>query len=240
MENSFLDINEYLFFSTFEEFLCPYFNDGRFCKFKVLIYYEDFIKEAYTILLKNGFRRVNSIFYKNICEDCNKCIPIRIAVNRFRPNKNQKRIFKKNNDIKDEVVKSEITLEKFILYSNYIKNVHKSKANSKNLYDEMECIHYGYSGTIEMDYYFDNRLVGVGIVDETKDGLSSDYFYYEPSLRVRRFGIFSILKEIEFAIELGKDYLYLGYYIEEIPKMNYKVQFKPYELMIGEKWQGCF
>ncbi|MGC8765534.1 MAG: arginyltransferase [Brevinematia bacterium] len=234
--NSFYkEIEDFLFFSTDEEFLCPYFRD-RNSKIKAFVYYEEFLSSVYSILLPEGFRRIKSIFYKNDCEGCSECKPLRVRVRDFKPDKSQRRIIKKNSDIRVEIKKSEINLEKFLIYSDYVRVIHNSKATNKELFDEMECIHYGYKDVIEMDYFLENKLIGVGLVDECENALSSVYFYYDPACRKRKIGIFSIIKEIELAKKLGKEFLYLGYYIKDISRMSYKGQFKPFDLMIEGKW----
>jgi len=234
--NSFI-LSEYLLLSLTEEFPCPYFKDGRINKLKALIYFEQFLEDVYELLLPMGFRRVKNIFYNNVCEECRECIPIRIRVDEFKPDKFQRRLARKNSDIKVVISNSEITLEKFLLYSNYLRTVHGSKERNQTLIDEMECIHTGYPGIIEMDYYIENKLVAVGIVDKCKDAISSVYFYYNPEYRKRTLGIYSIIKEIELAKELGKKYLYLGYYIANLPKMSYKANFKPVEVLKDNSWQ---
>ena len=37
--------------------------------------------------------------------------------------------------------------------------------------------------------------------------------------------------------KLQLPYLYLGYYIEESPKMSYKAQFEPLEILVNDVWQ---
>ncbi len=229
------EIEDFLFFTTYEEFLCPYYKD-RNAKLKAFVYYEEFLSSVYSFLLPDGFRRIKSVFYKNVCDKCNECLPIRVKVKEFYPNKSQRRIIKNNSDIKVELKKSEITLEKFFIYSNYLRNIHNAKTTNKDLFEDMECIHSGYKEIIEMDYFLNSKLIGIGVVDECEDSLSSVYFYYYPEYRKRRIGIFSILKEIELARNLGKDFLYLGYYIKSIPKMSYKRQFKHSEIRVDGRW----
>jgi arginine-tRNA-protein transferase len=82
-------------------------------------------------------------------------------------------------------------------------------------------------------YHRNGRLIGVGLVDVLPDGLSSVYFYHAPDWRPSGPGTFSVLREIEWARELGLPYLYLGYFIERCPSMAYKNRFNPHELLAG-------
>jgi leucyl-tRNA---protein transferase len=88
-----------------------------------------------------------------------------------------------------------------------------------------------------MDYYLGGRLIGVGIVDEGNDALSSNYFYYDTEFLDRRLGIFSIMQEILLAQRLKKRYYYPGFYIEETGKMSYKKQFKPNQIFRKGRWE---
>jgi len=81
-----------------------------------------------------------------------------------------------------------------------------------------------------MDYYLDAKLIGVGIIDEGADSLSSNYFYYDTGYLGRRPGVFSVLEKISLARQMGKKYYYLGFYIEEALKMSYKKYFRPNQL----------
>ena len=79
------------------------------------------------------------------------------------------------------------------------------------------------------------NLVMVCILDVLNDGLSAVYTFFDPSHR-QGLGTYCILWQIEQARLLGLDHLYMGYWIEQSPKMDYKALFKPHELLIDGKW----
>lgn len=88
-----------------------------------------------------------------------------------------------------------------------------------------------------MDYFLGEKLICVGIVDAGSDSLSSNYCYYDTDYLAARIGIFSIIMEIALAKSLGKKYYYLGFYIEETPKMSYKKFFRPNQVRQDGEWR---
>ena len=76
----------------------------------------------------------------------------------------------------------------------------------------------------------------VSLVDRLVDGLSSVYTFFEPEPATASYGTYSILWQIELCRKLGLDYLYLGYWIGESPKMAYKATFRPIEGLMNGRW----
>jgi len=221
-----------------EQSPCPYFKDDRISSIEYLIPNAEETGKFHEYLSK-GYRRLGRIFYRNICENCAECKPLRLETVKFQPGRSQIRTLKKNEDIRVEISdKSSLTTEKIILYHNYVHSKHPEN-KEEDLGDSVNilmAIHHGYGSIREMEYYLDDKLVGVGIVDEGNDSLSSNYFYYDTNYLDRRLGIFSILKEIELAQDMGKKYYYLGFYIEDNSKMSYKKYFRPNQVLENREW----
>lgn len=191
-------------------------------------------KKLYEQLMNNGFRRSGSMLYKNCCKECNACIPIRTEVEQFQPSKSQKRILKKNQDIRIELAPASFDETSFNLYQKFSLKRFQTEA------DESSYRHFLLDSPLEtlmMKYFLEKDLVGVGWIDMLESCISSVYFIFDPDLSKRSLGTFSILKEIELAKKMGKSFLYLGFYVKECKAMSYKVNFRPATLLAGDRWE---
>ena len=90
--------------------------------------------------------------------------------------------------------------------------------------------------TTVYEYYKEDKLIAVSLTDTISDGLSMVYSFYDVCLSQSSLGKFMILDHINIAKEIGLPYLYLGYLIEQSPKMKYKGQFSPLEQYYKGKW----
>jgi arginine-tRNA-protein transferase len=221
-----------------EDLRCPYLFDGRPASLEFFFPSGDIASEFH-LFLAAGYRRLGGVLYRNVCRECSSCRPLRLEADYFKISRSQKRTLKKNLDLRTEICTPRVTLEKAALYTLYVGSRHAPETGEDP--DEgraaLVSLHYGYPGSIEMDYYLGDRLIGVGIVDEGADALSSVYFYYDTGYFRRSPGVFSILQEIALAQAMKKRYYYLGFYVEETPKMSYKKLFRPNQLFEDGRWK---
>jgi len=190
-----------------------------------------------TALIQRGWRRFGKYYFYPICNGCNECKSLRIDVEHFKPSKSQRKAINRNKDTKIVIQKPTVDSEHIELYNKY----HKFKAN-KDGWRAKDITHSEYYENFadgahnfgkEVLYYRDNRLIGVDLIDITDDGISSIYFYYDPSYSWYSLGVFSLIKQIEIARFLDKKWIYLGYWVDGCKAFEYKTSFKPIEILDG-------
>ncbi|XP_061693213.1 arginyl-tRNA--protein transferase 1 isoform X4 [Syngnathoides biaculeatus] len=98
----------------------------------------------------------------------------------------------------------------------------------------------GY-GSFHQQYWLDGQIVAVGVIDILPSCVSSVYLYYHPDFAFLSLGSYSALREIAFTRQLQKQssklsHYYLGFYIHSCPKMRYKGQYRPSDLLCPETY----
>jgi leucyl-tRNA---protein transferase len=203
----------------------------------------------YNSLIQQGFRRSGKFAYRPHCEACNACIPVRLILNAFTPNRSQKRAHKQHESLTAHIMPLAYKEEHFALYTSYQATRHpdddlKKHAEShrtaqiQNEADQYR--HFLCQSNVEslMVEFCDakNRVKIVSVIDLVSDGVSAVYTFYDASETKASYGTYSIMWLIEWTKNLNLPYLYLGYWIAESQKMAYKQQFKPLEKLINGEW----
>ncbi|MBT3530061.1 MAG: arginyltransferase [Gammaproteobacteria bacterium] len=188
-------------------------------------------------LSQMGFRRSGAHLYRPDCDSCQACISCRVPVDKFEPGRRYRKILKNNEDLK--VLESE-ELDKtqaYPLYKDYINTRHKDGdmyPASPEQFDAFIC--NGTESTRFYSFYCGEDLLAVSVVDILEHGLSAVYTFFDPEQSRRSLGIYVILWQIQQAAKMHRPYLFLGYWIKDCPKMNYKSDFRPLELFIEGRW----
>jgi arginine-tRNA-protein transferase len=192
----------------------------------------------YTDLARYGFRRSGRYLYKPHCSGCNACIPIRIPVKDFTPNRSQKRVWKRNTDIKATVLDSSFRQEHYRLYESYLQSRHPGGGMDETTPDKYQnFLSCQWLPSKYVEFRDDDRLVAVAVIDVMMNGLSAVYTFFDPNEHARSPGTYAILWQIEWAKKRNLNWVYLGYWIEQTRKMRYKTQYRPYEILKDNRWQ---
>jgi len=188
-------------------------------------------------LIERGYRRFGKMYFRPVCESCQECQSIKIDVLNYCFSKSEKRVIKKAKEIEVYTQKPTLSQEHLKLFESY--HLHMKSKKDWN-YQKTSAEHY-YSSFVdghedfgyEILYFFEDKLIGVDLIDILDDGISSIYFYYDPDYSHFSLGKLSLLQQISLAKETNKKWIYLGYYVEECPSLNYKAKYKPYITLQG-------
>ncbi|MFT6958251.1 MAG: arginyl-tRNA--protein-N-Asp/Glu arginylyltransferase [Halieaceae bacterium] len=194
-------------------------------------------QKLYSSLSLLGFRRSGNNVYRPHCAQCNACVPSRLPVRDFQPSRSQKRTLRRNLDLTVKQTDDIRDDESYDLYRRYIEQRHADGDMFPPDREQYESfLNNAWDCTRYFRFYRKSRLISVAVVDVMVDGLSAIYTFFEPEEERRSLGTYAVLWQIEQAREMGLDYLYLGYWIQNCQKMSYKADYKPLELFLDGSW----
>ncbi|UCE88411.1 MAG: arginyltransferase [Pseudomonadota bacterium] len=194
--------------------------------------------DHYAQLSAMGFRRSGDHLYRPHCRTCRACIPVRIPVDSFTPNRSQRRTWRANADLRVNAAPATFSDEQFALYRRYIQTRHPGGGMDNDNPDNYMCfISSPWSSSKLYEFRAGSRLLCVAVTDHFRDGLSAVYTYFDPEPSRRALGVYAVLWQVEKARDLGLRWVYLGYWIRDCLKMSYKSQYRPLEHFRGSGWE---
>lgn len=193
--------------------------------------------DIYSSLSAVGFRRSGNHIYRPHCQTCNACIPVRVLVANYRFKRRFKRVMSKNEDVVMHQLDPIASDEHYRLYKKYIDARHADGDMFPADAEQYESFLVdGRPEAIFFEFRTREKLMAVAIADKLNDGLSAIYTFFDPDMEDRSPGVLAVLLLIEETKRLSLDYLYLGYWIKQSQKMNYKIDYKPLELYANNQW----
>lgn len=193
--------------------------------------------QIYSTLIQYGYRRSGSHVYAPHCESCYSCRSMRLAVNDFKADRSQRRNRKQNQSLSTHIQAAEFNQEHYDLYERYIASRHQGGGMDNPQPDSyMDFLSADWCQTEFVEFREDGKLLAVAVVDQMDDGLSAVYTFFDPEHSSRGLGTYAVLWQIDEVRRRQLPYLYLGYWIEESPKMAYKARFQPHQIFSGGQW----
>ena len=195
------------------------------------------LDQLYGAALERGFRRAGGHLYLPHCGHCRACTPCRIDVEHFAPDRAQKRCMKRNADIAISESMAGYNAERHTLYERYLRQRHPGGGmDEADASDFRRFLTAPWSPTLFLEMRVAKRLVGVAVTDVCTNGLSAVYTFFDPDEHARSLGTFAILQQVALARRRGLPWVYLGFWIEGHPKMDYKRRFRPLQVRGTAGW----
>jgi len=192
---------------------------------------------VYTALSRHGFRRSGAHVYRPQCAACSACVPVRVPVAEFHPRRSQRRVERANRDLCVQGEPLTFRREHFELYRRYLAARHpQGGMDDPSPRDYLDFLQSPWGETRAYAFQCGARLLAVAVADVLSDGLSAVYTFFDPGFARRSPGVHAVLWQIREAQRLGLDWLYLGYWIAESPKMRYKRDYQPQEHYVDGRW----
>jgi arginine-tRNA-protein transferase len=190
------------------------------------------------VLLANGWRHFGTQFFRYSYGfydlDVRRVVPLRVRLANFTLTKSQRRTVRHNDELAVRIRPINIDAEAERLF-----DAHKRRFKSgvpDSIYDFLSVVPYAQPCKArEVAVYDRDRLLAMSYFDVGDRSASGIYAMFDPAEARRRLGIFTMLKEIEYAIDSHKEFYYQGYSYEGPSFYDYKKQFRGTE---GFDWQG--
>ena len=194
-------------------------------------------RHAYSALIRAGFRRSGQFTYRPHCEHCHACVPVRVDVNGFVPNRTQRRCLKRNRHLSARFLPLDFKPEHYELYRAYLGSRHAGGGMDRDGPDQYtQFLLSSNVDSVMVEFRDGDALVMIAVIDQIDDGISAVYTFFDPAREQDSLGVYGVLWQIELAKRLELPYLYLGYWIAESRKMAYKATFRPVEGLVGGVW----
>lgn len=191
-------------------------------------FYDRVRPEAMDHVWQTGWRHFGRYFYRYSLIPHNggvaHVLPLRIALDRFKLSRSQKRVLKRNADLSVRFRPAFVSNEVFDLFER-----HKTRFKD-NVPDSVYTFISQQPDTVPCEclavtLYDGERLIGISYLDVGKTAMSSVYQCFDPDESKRSLGILLVLLSAQYAADTGKTHYYPGYAYQESSHYDYKKAF---------------
>lgn len=196
----------------------------------------------YSALAELGFRRSGNHIYHPHCPRCQACVPARIPVADFHPNRSQRRarayFLRQGADLETHGMAPVFKQEHFALYRRYMSMRHAGGGmDNPSPGNYLDFLSSDWAQTEFVEFRRQGQLLALAVMDRLQNGLSCVYTFFDPDYAAASLGRYVLLWQVEEAKRRNLGWLFLGFWIHGCQKMQYKQDYRPLELLLDNRWQ---
>lgn len=215
---------------------CSYLsNETASLEHRIMLDVEPAMLEA---MLSRGWRRFGPDYFRPACNPCEACVPTRIITAEFALTRSQRRARSRADKLRIEVGPPRVDEERLALYHAWHKNREIARewaSGELSGRDYFYQFSFPHPSAREIAYYDEEaeKLIAIGISDETPNAWSAIYCFYDPAYARFSPGLVNVITNVAIARAQGKPHMYLGYRVSDCPSLRYKSDFHPQEVLVG-------
>jgi leucyl-tRNA---protein transferase len=217
--------------------VCPYL-EGQTARMPLRLPVGTVTPEVTDWLLASGYRRSGDFVYTTQCPGCRECKPTRLEVAKFHWSTSLRRVLRRgDHELVSHWGEPSVDPRRVELF-----NLHRSGRKLGRGDDVVN--EQSYEGflvesccqTKELSLSLEGSLIGISIVDVGRESVSAVYTHFDPAASRYSIGTYAILKQIQWALENDRRYVYLGMYVAGNSHLNYKSRFVPQQRFDRGHW----
>jgi arginine-tRNA-protein transferase len=207
-------------------------SESNFQHINEYFFAENVFPDEMDFLLAEGWRNFGRYFFRHnvdyFGDELKHIIPLRIRLTDFLFSKSQRKIIRKNEDLRTIIRPALIDDEKNALFER-----HKTRFTNNvppNIYTFLDVDAANVPcQVLEFCVYEKDKLLAVSFLNYGNNATSGIYAMFEPNETKRGLGIYTMLLEIAFSIQNNKNFYYQGYAHTSKSFYDYKKRFSALE-----------
>ncbi|HRI15132.1 MAG TPA: arginine-tRNA-protein transferase [Verrucomicrobiota bacterium] len=153
---------------------------------------------------------------------------LRLRLDRFEPSQSQDRVLCRNADLRVIQRVAEVDEERRDLFDRHKERFSESIPNALDDFVGPDPSVIPVPA-VEFNVFAGDQLVAVSYLAQGQRSVASLYGFFEPSWGQRSLGMFTMLQEIQYAQNTGRELYYPGYALAKPSSMDYKKRFNGLE-----------
>jgi leucyl-tRNA---protein transferase len=194
----------------------------------------------YDRLLADGWRHFGPQFFRyNLAiydDEIRRVLPLRIRLSDFKLSRSQQRVLRRNADVAVNIAPVDITPEIEALFFHHKKRFKQHPPDSIYTFISPDPSAEPCE-VLQLSVRSGEKLIAASFFDVGTASLSGTYAVFDSREQSRSLGIFTMLKEIEYAVDSGKEFYYQGYSYSGSSFYDYKKRFHGMETY---GWNGVW